>query len=349
MEHNKKKYTLRDVASLANVSAGSVSRHINGDSTLKPKTVEKIKQAIEQLNYVPNNIAKKLGSGKSKNILLVLAFENPIATSTWLYGGGIVQGIFSSFQGSGYSLQLTLANAANEDELCEQIISNYISKSVDGAIILSAWILSENLVKTIESYGVPYVLVGSRNNLAGTNEVLVDNFKAVEGLIDHLVAQGHTKIAMITGELEHEHMTERLMGYRCGLKRHGLEYENVRIGEFTYEMGVKYANDILDDTAIHKPTAIICGNDYIALGVVKTLKERGICVPNDIAVAGFDDVPSAKAVEPALTTIRLPLVEMGIAASQKMLKMMGNPHKHMESEVLDCQLIVRDSTKIRKH
>jgi len=335
--------TLKDVAKLANVSVGTVSRFINNHPSVSEKNRKKIQAAIERLNFSPNPIAQKLAKGVSNNLLLYIVQENPILTTTWLYELPVIQGICDYLKNQSYSLQIVL-NFIEDNKGNYKYINECISsKSVDGILILSAWGLSNRTLIRLMDSGFPFVLLGNENTIQPTNDIIFDNYGAVKQLVEHLYHLGHRHIGLISGCRDQLHMSERIRGYFDTLKELGLEIDEswIKYGDYSMESGYACMQEILDS---RHPTAVICGNDYMAAGAVKAIHERGYKVPDDFSVTGFDNSTVAKIVEPSLTTVSMPVFKAGQLATERLIEQLNSTDNLISREVLPCEIIIGSST-----
>lgn len=344
----KKNSTLRDVAEKAGVSVGTVSRYLNGCQTIKEYSVDKIETAISELKYYPNNIAKRLGSGKTNTILLVMLLEYPIGTTTWIYEGVLLQGVHEGLSNSDYTLQIELI-PPKIDSLKDVIRANIDTKSVDGVIISSVWAFDDYIGDVVENCSIPHILIGGDILNDRNNVVQVDNYQITVEIIERLCALNHKDIAMITGNLTHQHMIDRLSGYNYAVESNMISFrdEYLKHGMFEIESGVKCVRELLVDCRDNMPSAILCGDDYIAMGVIGELKRQGLRVPQDISIVGFGDYNITAAIDPALTSVRLPIQEMGKVAVEKILYMLNNNLHNVSSQVLNCKISERDSVLMK--
>ncbi len=344
-KNNKRKTaTLRDVAKLAGVGTGSVSRYLNNDPSIKEVNRKKIAQAIRDLKFVPNNTARKLARGSSRNILLLLVSETPIMMASWMYEKVIVQEIYEALENSDYTLQLAIVSKKDSDEEYDTIKTNIRTKSVDAVMVLSNWKISDRNISFLTRHEIPYILIGCKNYMQSTNEILIDNYNSFKKMLDYLASLGHKDIALLTGNRDHEHMVERLRSYYETMKKHrfGVGDDYVQFGEYSMESGYQNTIKLIRNCRDHFPTAIVCGNDEIACGAIKALKDHHFKIPEEVSITGFDNSLSAQIVEPALTTIQSP-GGMGKMATKKLLNMLEKETTQSESVVFNCELVVRNS------
>ena len=357
MEHNEgngrsqktKHATLRDVAKLANVGAGSVSRYLNGDQSIKDINRQKISDAIQELNFVPNVTARKLAKGRSGNILLLMVSETPITMATWIYEKEIVQEIYSGLLNSEYSLQLALCSS-NQNEIYKKIKSNIETKNADAVMILSNYRVEQNCVALLEDNSIPYVLIGCKNYKEKLNEILIDNYSAMKIVMDYLVSLRHRKIAFISGNQDQEQMAARIKCYFTLMQEKGFDVNPnyIAYGEYSMDSGYNCTKQLIQQNFNDLPTAIICSNDIIACGAIKALKEYNIKIPKEISITGFDNLTSAEVIEPPLTTFQLP-AGMGTLATQMLLKMIKSGKTNIVNErQMKFEFIIRNSAALAR-
>jgi len=345
MEKKPKPPTINEVAALAEVGVGTVSRYLRNHSAVKPKTRALIENAIEELAFVPNEMARRLAQGKSNSILLMMLSENPIFTSTWLYERNIIQGIYDALEPTPYTMQLVMGFMDKPNDLFETIRSNIYTRSADGVILLSTWHVEERTIGLLEQSETPYVLLGNSSEVRKANEVLLDNYGATRMLLHHLMEFGHTRIGLITGNKEQQHMHERIVAFFSIMQENGLgtNEEYVAYGDYSVESGYHCAQRLLTNGK-SMPTALICGNDYIAAGTMKAANDLHIEVPTSLSVVGYDNLPLTELMRPPLTTVQFPGYEMGLLSVQKIFAEMQNPGKGVSSDILSSKLIIRAST-----
>jgi DNA-binding LacI/PurR family transcriptional regulator len=356
MEHKEvkdkslaKRATLRDVANLAKVGTGSVSRYLNGDQSIKTVNRQKIEDAIKELNFVPNVTARKLAKGKSGNILLLMVSETPITMATWIYEKEIVQEIYSGLINSEYTLQLALC-PADQTEIYKMIKKNIETRNADAVMILSNYCVEQECVVLLEKNNIPYILIGSKNYKRNVNEILIDNFSAMKIVMDYLESLKHKKIAFISGNQDQVQMAARIRSYFDLMREKGFEvYPNyIKYGEYSMDSGYNCTKELIQQNFNDLPTAIICSNDIIACGAIKALKEYNIKIPKEISITGFDNITSAEVIEPPLTTFKLP-TGMGSMATQMLLKMMKEGKTNIVNDrQMKFEFIIRNSATLAR-
>jgi len=332
--------TIHDVARKAGVSASTVSRVISGSPLISPETQARVRQAMEELDYIPNAIARSLARQSSLTLAFSIsrsaeqAFANPFFPE-------VIRGCAGVAQERGYNLLLTTApDQKTERQNCLTLVRE---RRVDG-IILSASHVHDRVVEDLVSRGVPVVVIGRPNSsweqLYWVNN---DNVESARQATRHLIALGHRQIAFISGPPDLMVSRDRATGFREAMKEAGLKTspKQMAAGAFTEEGGAQALEALWQKGA--KFTAVVCADDMMALGVMRSLEEKGLQVPGDVAVVGFNDSPLAAYVRPALTTIRIPIYELGRAATSMLIDVINGRPPASNYQLLPTELIVRES------
>lgn len=315
----KLRVSLSDVAAMAGVSTGTVSKYLKNPDSVKEKNRKAISNAIEVLQYTPNTLAQRLASGKSNTILLYMIIEERINVSTWLHALPLIQ-VFTDFlQGTGYNLQIKIGFVHDPDYCYENVRECINGKMADGIVVLSPWELPKKLVQFFIDMNFPFVIVDNHTNIESSNEIYTDNKKVVEDLVDYMVKHNHQRIGYIHVDNGQQHMEKRLAGYRSGMNKHKLFINDKYIltGDFSIESGYQCVKEILSQKDY--PTAIICGNDNMAVGAMRAIQSEGLNIPGDISLVGIDNSIVSKAVVPQLTTVDLCMVDVGQIAIKNLL------------------------------
>lgn len=320
LKMNKRKATLKDVSIRAEVSVGTVSKYINDPYSVKEKNRKKIAEAIKELDFTPNIYAQKLARGKSNTILLCIVSEKNISPSTWLHQLPVIQAMNDSLIKEGYSMQIRIVAAENQKQLESCVKGCINSREVDGIAILSAWDIPKKIVKEMKKINFPFVLLeGSCIDCVG-NEVCIDNKQMVIDLVHLLKELGHEKIGFINVRSGQQDMKQRVKGYEKGMQKENLliKEEYIMYGDFSIESGFDCVSNML--TSDDRCTALICGNDNMAVGAVKAIQNFGLSVPEDISVIGIDNSIAARACSPNLQTVQFEMGQMGRQASYQLLE-----------------------------
>jgi LacI family transcriptional regulator len=328
--------TISDVADAANVSKMTVSRVLNGQPGVSEQTRQRILTTMQTMGYVANPAARTL-RGDSKVIGLVVPELNSP------YMGEVISGISRAADRLDYGLMLYTQgrlDRAGRTTYYAALLSNGLA---DGVVMVVPYEY-EMLVNSFKEHDMAYVLVDHHGNASDEPSITATNRKGALDAMRHLLALGHTRIGFITGRLMLRCSQDRLQGYRDGLTEVGLPYDPTLVveGDFEQMTGFAQAQRLLGLES--KATAIIASNDVMAFGVMDAVKNAGLHVGRDISVVGFDDIPMASQVYPALTTIRQPMADMGEAALDLLVTLLqGRPPVALQRE-LGTELIVRDST-----
>ncbi|WP_320173393.1 LacI family DNA-binding transcriptional regulator [Maridesulfovibrio sp.] len=327
--------TIRDVARLAQVSTATVSRVINSPDSVREKTREKVLRAMKMCNYKYNALARGFATKKSNTIGLIIPnINNPVFAESTLG----VQEYAEEKQ-----IKVILGNTSYKISQEESLIKALRESQVDGLIITTTNPKGE-IIKTLTDEGFPFVLLFSTVKGGPFSAVGVDNYRGGYVATEHLISLGHRRIGMIAGSFTvTDRSYHRWHGYRQCLKDNGIPYDKDLLVQTEYSLtgGRDSIKQLLEQE--YPPSAVFCSNDYIALGAIKGARESGLSLPEDLSIVGFDDMPTASYMVPALTTVRQPAYEMGRRACELLLQKMENPEKP-EQHMMETKLIVREST-----
>lgn len=333
--------TLDDLAALSGVSRATVSRVINGGS-VSPVTRQRVLDVIETTNYRPNLAARNLASGRS-GVVGVVMHVAPKLTFGDAYFAELLTGICDALTSRAAGMMLWLGNRTKEETL-DQILGMGM---LDG-LIVTADTSDDPLVDGLRASEVPVVLIGHRHADRDANYVDIDHEAAAEAITDHLIRSGRTRIAHITGRRSAVSGRDREIGFKRAMSRAGLRSDGLIVpGDYTDESGRVGVEKLLASDV--EFDAVFCGNDCCARGAMAAIRESGRSVPDDIAVAGFDDLEFASRLDPPLTTIRQGIGEMGEEASQTLLRLLENPNGGPRRVLLPTELVVRQSTAVRSN
>lgn len=322
-----RKVTIQSVADLAGVSIATVSRVLSGNVKVREDLAKKVQDAALKLDYTPSASAQGLAKGRSFTIgTLVPDLSNP-------YFPEVVKGIHNFATEKGYRLLIADSDGVPVDEV--PIIKDLL-RHVDGLILISPRMDSSDL-KALEGSTIPIVLINRIEAGVGLPSVGVDNFSAMSELMGHLASMGHKKVVFLSGPKESWQQRERSRAV-VHASNFGISVVNVPTGG-----GIKSGYDALEQAMKFKPTAAICFNDLIALGVIARANELGIRIPEDLSVTGFDDIEFASFSNPPLTTVRSPQIQLGEAAWKILEDLLrGTPNNH--HPMMEAQVVLRQST-----
>lgn len=325
--------TLDMVARLAGVSASTVSRILNGTAVVSADKKQAVDEAITQLGFVPNPVARGLAGGRTLSIGVVTqAIDSP-------FYGLALRGVEDELDKAGYSSLFVSGHwNAHEEARC---IETLRARRVDGIIVLTGR-LSDTALRNLAK-AMPVVVTGRKLKATQLVSLNFDNFEGARLATQHLLALGHRKIAFITGDPAHPDANERLRGYRSAIEAAGLGHDPALVvpGSFHEESGLNAVGQLLDSGQAF--SAIFAANDQMAFGACLGLHRRGLKVPGDVSVVGFDDLPISRYTLPPLTTVHHPAYELGQQASLVMLQMLSGekPIGHVPAP----QVVVRESSR----
>jgi LacI family transcriptional regulator len=332
----KRKSTIRDIADRANVSISTVSRVLNDPDSVKVSKREAVLSAIHELNYQPNILAQRLAGGQSLTIGVLTQFINSP------HFGTMTRGIFQGLSGSSYSV--IFADGSFEPTIEHDMVQNLISRRIDGLIILEGRLPEEELRQLNEH--IPLVVVGRCVSGIMDRCLWMDQFRASYEATRYLISLGHQNIAHIIGVREQQDAVDRLEGYMQALRDSGIEPDPDLLvqGDFQEQSGVVAVEMLL--TRRRTFSAIFAANDQMAIGARLALYRRGIRVPDDVSLIGFDDQAQSAYITPPLTTVRQPAFQMGEVSAHAMLRMLAGEAPDLPE--FSGELIVRESTGHRR-
>jgi len=328
------------VAECANVSRTTVSFVLNNvpGANISAETRERVLKAARELGYVPNAAARSLASRRTYTLGLVLVRnQSHIAGDAFL--PQVIHGLAESTRQAGFRLLLEPVEDVKHTDAYIHLVR---SKQIDG-IVLSGPRSDDRQLRALVDEGFPVVLLGQ---LPGNSTcfVDVDNRKAARQAVEHLIRLGHRHIGCITNApQEYTGGADRLAGYCDTLRAADIAFDEelVRFGNFVAESGYQAAHSLLKE--VSSLTALFVTSDVVAFGAMAAVRERGLSIPDDIALVGFDDVPLARYVDPPLTTVRLPAAELGQRAGQMLISLVQGNHIAVKKILLETELIVRTS------
>ncbi|WP_094547242.1 LacI family DNA-binding transcriptional regulator [Petroclostridium xylanilyticum] len=332
-----KKNTINDIAKIAGVSRSTVSRVLTNNPNVNPITREKVKKIIDIYNYQPNSLARGLVLGRIDIIALIIGdIRNPFYSElTW-----VIENILSQ---NGYMVVLCDSEYSTEkEELYLKAAKQY---GFAGVVMTSA-MESDNLNSVLKSMNCPVVLLNRYLKSFEGDVVILDNFQAGYIATRHLIELGHSKIAILTGPVNSTSSVERFNGYKNALENFGIEYREdfVTHGDLKMETGYEYGLSLLKRKE-NKPTAVVAGNDLMAIGIIEAYKKMKMRIPEDLSIIGFDDIPISSTASINLTTIRQPFYEMGKMVAELLLKRINNEQCEYRKIILNPQLVVRETTR----
>lgn len=331
--------TIRDVARAAGVSIATASRALHKVHLVAPDTREVVRAAADRLHYSPHRGARSLITSRTHTIGVLLPD---------LYGeffSEVIRGIDQTAQGAGY--HCLLSSARHGGPTLEAALRSMRGR-VDGLVLMSPE-FNGDLSKRALPIGFPVVLLNCPPSDTTHDTLTVDNYEGAHAMVRHLAGLGHQRIAIIQGAEGNFDAAERLRGYRVALREAGLRAapELVVPGDFSEAAGDAGARALL--RLADRPTAIFAANDGMAIGALFALRDAGLRVPQDIAIGGFDDIPMARYLEPALTSVHVDISALGERAAARLFAALDRPAAGTVShETLPTTLVVRRSCGARK-
>ena len=335
--------TIFDVAKVAGVSIKTVSRVVNHEPNVRDSTRERVENAIAVLKYRPDQSARNLASHRSH--LIGLVYDDPAAYDM-PSGGYILDLQQGALKGCSSGLSELLIHPCDFRKKKVGVELKALIEEMRPAGIIVAAPLSNmaKIVRAIEATGTPCVRLSPGNGSGKKLSVSTNDREVSAEMTRYLAGLGHTRIAFIKGDPDHKAVANRFLGYQDGLNESGLEFSEslVAAGDNSFGSGEACAEKLLKGDK--PPTAIFAANDDMAAGVLSVAKRLKINVPAQLSLAGFDDIALARQVEPALTTIRQPLVRMAERAALMLTKGNGNDKDSQNAEVIPATIKIREST-----
>ncbi len=333
------KATIYSVAERAGVSVATVSRMVNGSGYVGRQSRSRIQEAMEALQFEPNGLARSLNTKQSELLALLLTdIANPFSAQ-------IARGVQDAARDAGY---IPIICSTDTPEAERDTVRALRRKRVDGLILtpMQGERSDENmaLLHALCDKGMAMVCIGRRPVHPHADEISTDTIAGARAAVAHLAALGHRRIGFIGGQISRGVAMGRLAGYRQGLADAGLpaDVSLVREGELDEDSGRRETLALLSLPL--PPTALFCVNDRTAFGALAALAERGQRVPEDVSIVGFDDIPLAALIRPALTTVRQPAHELGRLAATFLLGRIAHPETPHQRSVRPCQLVARQSS-----
>jgi LacI family transcriptional regulator len=326
--------TIRDVATRAGVSVATVSRALNRSGPVREETRHRIEDAVRALRYRPNSAARSLITRRTRMLGVLLPDLHGE------YFSELIRGIDQAAQASGYHLLVSSSHDNAEDF---EFALQGMHGRLDGLIVMAPKV-DGAVLKDLLPTNLPIVLLNSADAGLECDSLRIDSFDGARAVVEHLASHGHRRIGIINGPAENFDARERLRGYRAALESAGLAGdEQLEVaGDFTGSAGYRGANQLLSVTP--RPTAIFAANDASALGALSALRKAGMVMPDEMALAGFDDIASTQYTMPPLTTVRGPLTQLGGRAVARLAEAVtGAGGMATQRELLPAVLVVRRS------
>jgi DNA-binding LacI/PurR family transcriptional regulator len=327
--------SIKDIARLACVSHPTVSRALRNSPLVNTETAAKIRRIAEDQGYRASAVARGLVTRRTRTIgLVVTNVDDPFA-------GQVVCGVEETANDRRYAV--LLANSHADPERERRVVQELAERRVDGIIVTSSRVGALYL-PLLRELDVPIVLVNDQYPGAFVHSVMIANQEGMRAAAEHLIQLGHRRIAYLGDRNGYQSEAERLAGYKAALMRSGIGFapELAVVGDGRPEAAIEAMHELLRLNT--PPTAVCCYNDMTALGAMRAIRARGLRVPEDVSVTGFDDLFFAAYMTPALTTVRQPMRQMGQMAMESLFKLMSGQESAARIKV-EAELIVRGSTR----
>jgi LacI family transcriptional regulator len=333
-----KRLTLEKVAELAGVSRATASRVVNGHPNVRAEVRERVQQIIAQTGYEPNRAARSLASNRTHMLGLFIPMVGHSDLFSDPYYGKLITGIAHECTEHNYVLSLFIFDTQEAEQRMFGSITN--SATIDG-LLITASTIEAPYIDLIQSRNMPFVMIGRGTDDDDICSVDVDNTGGAYMAVSHLIRTGYRRIAFIAPELITTVGQDRLEGYRRALHERGLPVDESLIAEadFTFAGGENAMRQLL----LQKPDAVFGGSDAMALGAMKAIQAAGLCIPDDIAVVGFDGFPASGTSSPPLTTIRQPVEQSGSIAVRTLIDNIKTENFNPRRTILPVELIIRES------
>ncbi len=333
--------SLQDVAKLAGVSNTLVSRTINNQSGVSEKNKKKILAAMEALHYEPNALARSLVKRRTGTIGIVMD------TLCEPYFFPLIEGLESAIDTTGYDL--VFSSARNSLAHKESAVKYYMQGRADGVIFYGSRLEDEGIIHSLAGGKFPFVVVENTFPMLDINNISLDNAFGSALAVDHLIACGCRKIFHVGGDMRHRVSIDRQNGFITAMQHHGVTVDSRMLiqADFDTESSTRIMAEYLRNTPVKElPDAFYCGSDNTAYGTVTALEEKGIRVPDDIMVIGFDnDAPPRGYRYRPLTTLSQPLKQMGVSAIETLIAKIEDPQAPCRHIVFYPELVRRQTTR----
>ena len=325
--------TMRDVADLAGVSITTVSHVVNGTRAVAPSTKDRVLAAVAQTGYTGDAIARSLVTGGTRSLGLAL----PVGNNP--HFAGLTSAVEAAATEAGYAL--ILSDTHDEDEAERAAIRVLRSRRVDGVLLTPSAEATTSVLPELRRLGVPVVLVDRVPEHTGVDQVGPENVQATSDLVRHLGELGHRRIAMISGPQSVSTSAERVLGYRLGLGRAKLVWDQALVRAVAPGEAGAALTELLDGQ--DAPTAVVAGDNTALVEVLRVARERGMTIGKDLAIVAHDDADWTALVEPAITTTAQPVAEMGATAVRMLLERIADPSKEASTVRIPPTLMHRQS------
>ncbi|NOY08419.1 MAG: LacI family transcriptional regulator [Spirochaetes bacterium] len=330
---------LIDIAKKLGLSLTTVSRALNDYEEVSSKTKELVRQTAKEMGYVPNKFAQNLALKKSHLIsLLYDDYQETISYQSFTFE--VIAGVRNYFGRTPYDLIIVPGNLKSETR--EPLKNICYSRGIEGLFVVGIR-TNDPYIEELKKDFIPAVIVDYPLITKKVTYIQSDNLMGCKLAVDYLVSRGHSRIAFINGHDLAAVSPLRLDGYKTALKENGISFDEdiVKVGNYTEKSGYDAVRQLLKEKADF--SAVFAASDLMAVGAIKAIKEKGLKVPEDVAVVGFDDVFFAEYSHPSLTTIRQHKFDLGYMGAKELHEIIENPEKPLRSRKIDVELIIRES------
>ena len=333
------KLTIKDISKIANVSMMTVSRVINNEKHVKKETKENVLNIIKQYGYEPNYFAQNIKTGKSNTIGLIIGdIENPFYSR-------LAKGVINVAETSNYNV--IVCNSNYNPKLGEKYLNMLIKKGVDG-ILIATIDVSNEAINNLNKRNIPYVLVTRKSEEENGNYFIADDYLGGRMASEYLIKLGHKKIFFLRSA-DVLGANERLRAFKDTMKENGIFLDESYISKILTNAEDAYSATIefIEENRSKEFTALIGGNDFIAMGAMDAIIDEGLSIPKDLSLIGYDNLWVTKILKVALTTIRQPKMQFGQMSTERLLEMIKNPElkKYPQKIILKPDLVIRNSCK----
>ncbi len=328
--------TLKDIAQEAGLSATAVSKILNNKGGTSRETEVRVKEIAKRLGYRPNFVAKSLRANSTKTLGLI------VSDSSQSFLSAVIKGAEEEAARRGYNVILANTNRSRETE--KKAINTLVEKRVDGLLLASSMLVREEDVNFLDSLNVPYVFLIRRSEYKNASFVGNDNVLGAHTMVDYLIKTGSKKIYFLNMDKESTSSQDRLQGYKNALEDNKISYQDELIYNMRPEIDDAYTitRSLLESSTDVK--TIFCGCDILCIGAMEAILEKGLRIPEDIRVCGYDDIEFAAYLRRPLTTMRQPKNAIGIKGTELLLNKIKRVNNNPDNIVIKPELIVRQST-----
>lgn len=328
--------TIRDVADAAGVSQATAGRALGGYGSVSPAALERVLAAADELGYRTNRVAQALRSGQTRTVGFIPGdLENPFFAK-------VARHLGDALEAEGFTLIVSSSDERPERE--QKILETFRAHLLSGVVIApTAQVAAPHLEKVI-SDGIPLVLVDRRVEGVEADSVTVDNEGGGLQAVSHLIGLGHRRIAIVSDSLQTASTSERFIGYQKALSGHDIAFDPQLIGVAGFSREDAYASTLRILSLGERPTAIFSTDAFMTEGALRAIRERGLRVPEDVSIVGFDDVDPRALMNPSVTVVAQPVAELGQQAARLLLEQLAGAERPPAHVDLETELIIRDST-----